>query len=136
MLEAATVPSFESVTAVLELSPGLRAVGLKKAVQLALAFESVLVPWSDTPLPVEKQVVAPTVSFRTRVPDANVDPAFVVEALKVAKVPAPNAELARETRSTASRSFLTVDTPTVSVSGAQFHMAAPGRSAWDAINGR
>jgi hypothetical protein len=44
------------------------------------------------------------------VPEAKVEPAFVVEALKVAKVPAPNADPARETRSTANRSFLTVVT--------------------------
>jgi hypothetical protein len=70
------------------------------------------------------------------VPVAKVEPALVVEALKVAKVPAPNADPANETRSTASRSFLTAVTCPVSTRRVVGYMAVPGRSVLVPLNGR
>jgi hypothetical protein len=119
------------------LSPGFDRVVVKRAPQVpppVPSLRSVLLAVVDERQTVEALFLSVVLSERVRVPVAKVDPAFVVDALNVANVPAPNADPARETRSTASRSFLTVVTWTVSTRRLRFPMAAPGGSAWDAIN--
>ena len=56
----------------------------------------------------EKHAVAPIWSLRINEPDANVDPAFVVDAENDANVPAPKAEPVNETSRIAKRSLRTV----------------------------
>src|SRR5436190_1214844 len=70
--------------ALVSLSPGFFALRLNAAVQLALVLESVVAP------AVERQAVpAFTLSLKTRVPVANVLPALLVWAVKLANVAAP-----------------------------------------------
>jgi hypothetical protein len=73
---------------------------------------------------------------RTIEPVWNVDAALVVEALNEANVPAPKADPARETRSTAKRSFLTVDTQSVSAETLVNNMGGPGGWVWERLNAR
>ena len=73
-----------------------------------------------SPVPADQQDVAVAVLdavppppavrafFRMRVPDANVEPAFVVDAVNEAKVPAPKAVPVKETSRMAKRIFRAV----------------------------
>ena len=132
-----TTPNAESV-AFVPSELGTPTAVVRNAPHAEFTFVSV------TPPAVEKHAVAvglpvplaEGVVLSTSDPVANVEAELVTVAVNEANVPAPKAEPASETSSTAKRSFLTVVTDPVSARGGSDNMGASGGWVWERLNGR